>query len=114
MITKKGVEKMNLDNGIKLSAEFNDVNQNLVILMEECAETIKVASKILRFGIDNFSPSEDKLNFEVLEQEIGDVQAMVDILVENNIGISKEGIEEARQKKIRKLIKYYKEAVNIY
>lgn len=107
MITKKEIEKMKTDNDVNLSTEFGDVNQNLVILMEECAEIIKVASKILRFGIDNHSPSEDKLNFEVLEQEIGDVQAMVSILIENNIGVTEEGIEKARQKKINKLIKYY-------
>jgi len=55
------------------------------ILQEECAEVIQAVSKISRFGIDNFKPGKPKTNREHLEEELGDLQAMVDILQELDI-----------------------------
>lgn len=51
----------------------------LVILMEECAEVIKAASKCLRFGYTREQP-EYGVNDKVLAAEIGDVLGIVDAL----------------------------------
>ncbi len=79
------------------------------ILQEECAEVVVAVSKISRFGIDNFKPGKPKTNREHLEEEIGDVLAMIDILLEKNV-ISLEHLEAAKAAKIEKL----KQWSNIY
>lgn len=48
----------------------------LVILMEECAEVIQAASKLIRFGKEN-RPDTGISNSVVLAHEIGDLRAMV-------------------------------------
>lgn len=50
----------------------------LVILMEECAEVIQAASKLVRFGREN-RPEGGALNTEILSAEIGDVLCMVEL-----------------------------------
>ena len=50
------------------------------ILQEECAEVIQAVSKISRFGLDNFKPGKPKTNREHLEEEIGDLMCMIDLL----------------------------------
>jgi NTP pyrophosphatase (non-canonical NTP hydrolase) len=79
------------------------------ILQEECAEVIVAVSKISRFGIDNYKPGKPKTNREHLEEEIGDVLAMIDIMLEKNV-ISLEHLEAAKTAKIEKL----KQWSNIY
>jgi NTP pyrophosphatase (non-canonical NTP hydrolase) len=55
------------------------------ILQEECAEVIQAVSKISRFGLDNLKPGKSKTNREHLEEELGDMMAMVEILQELDI-----------------------------
>ena len=77
----------------------------LDILQEECAEVIQAVSKISRFGLDNLKPGKPKTNREHLEEEIGDLLAMVDILTRNSI-IDPANIEVAAKAKIEKLKKW--------
>lgn len=72
------------------------------ILQEECAEVIQAVSKISRFGIDNFKPGKPKTNREHLEEELGDMMAMIDILLEKGI-VSLDHLEIAKRAKIEKL-----------
>jgi NTP pyrophosphatase (non-canonical NTP hydrolase) len=72
------------------------------IAQEECAEVIQAISKISRFGIDNFKPGKPKTNREHLEEELGDLLAMVDIL-ENMEAINMDHVNLARRAKIEKL-----------
>ena len=55
------------------------------ILSEECAEVIQAISKCHRFGMDNVKPGKPKTNREHLEEELGDLLAMVDILLEMDV-----------------------------
>ena len=75
------------------------------ILQEECAEVIQAVSKISRFGIDNMKPGKPKSNREHLEEEIGDLYAMIEILQEMNV-ISWSNIEIAAEAKKEKLKKW--------
>jgi NTP pyrophosphatase (non-canonical NTP hydrolase) len=75
------------------------------ILQEECAEVIQAVSKISRFGIDNFKPGKPKTNREHLEEELGDMLAMIDIMLEKNV-ISLANLESAKKAKIEKLKKW--------
>lgn len=68
----------------------------LVILMEECAEVIKAASKCHRFGWDREHP-EYGINDKVLAAEIGEVLAIVDALP-----LDRAQIEYFRKRKLAK------------
>lgn len=72
------------------------------ILQEECAEVIQAVSKIRRFGLDNAKPGKPKTNREHLEEELGDLYAMIDILQELDI-VSWTNIEKAAEAKREKL-----------
>ena len=71
-------------------------------LQEECAEVIQAISKISRFGLDNLKPGKPKTNREHLEEEIGDLMAMIDILQQMDI-VSYANIEKASEAKVEKL-----------
>lgn len=77
-------------------------NEVMDILQEECAEVIQAVSKIRRFGIDNHKPGKPKTNREHLEEELGDLYAMIDILQELDI-VSWTNIERAAEAKREKL-----------
>jgi NTP pyrophosphatase (non-canonical NTP hydrolase) len=75
------------------------------ILSEECAEVIQAVSKCHRFGLNNFKPGKPKTNCEHLEEEIGDLLAMVDILVDIGV-VNQVSLEVAKIAKIEKLKKW--------
>jgi NTP pyrophosphatase (non-canonical NTP hydrolase) len=81
--------------------------ETMDILQEECAEVIQAVSKINRFGIDNLKPGKPKTNREHLEEELGDMMAMIDILISNGI-VSSDNLEVAKKAKIEKLKKWSK------
>jgi NTP pyrophosphatase (non-canonical NTP hydrolase) len=80
----------------------NKEKETLDILQEECAEVIQAVSKISRFGLDNLKPGKPKTNREHLEEELGDMMAMVEILQELDI-VSFTNIERAAEAKREKL-----------
>mgnify|MGYP003345456621 FL=1 len=81
---------------------MRDTNKVMAILQEECAEVVQAVSKIYRFGLDN--SWNGVTNKEALVTEIGDVLAMIDILVtETDINISEEEIQKAIFNKKEKL-----------
>jgi NTP pyrophosphatase (non-canonical NTP hydrolase) len=75
------------------------------ILSEECAEVIQAISKCHRFGLNNFKPGKPKTNREHLEEEIGDLLAMVDILLDMSV-VTEEALQQAKVAKIEKLKKW--------
>ena len=83
----------------------SDVKEVMDILQEECAEVIQAVSKISRFGIDNFKPGKAKTNREHLEEELGDMLAMICILEKMGV-IDQNALEIATKAKIQKLKKW--------
>jgi len=82
------------------------------ITQEECAEVTQAISKIFRFGFDSVHPVTNKSNMQSLEEEVGDLLSMIDIMVERCI-VSDDKINEARKAKKEKLkiwSNIYKEA----
>ena len=75
------------------------------ILQEECAEVIQAVSKISRFGLDNYKPGKPKTNREHLEEELGDMITMIDILHNMDI-VSWTNIDRAAEAKREKLKKW--------
>lgn len=91
----------------KSLARFSDIDQNLEILAEECAEVIQIKSKIVRFGMDDVWPARGMSNREALAQELGDVLALVEVLIGNGV-LSLDGLTAAKARKIEKLGKWYR------
>lgn len=63
----------------------NQHNEILAILQEECAEVIQSISKINRFGYASINPRDHKSNQQHLEEEIGDLVCMIQLLIEHKI-----------------------------
>jgi NTP pyrophosphatase (non-canonical NTP hydrolase) len=80
----------------------NEIKEVFCITQEECAEVTQAISKIFRFGFDSVHPVTLKSNQTSLEEEVGDLLAMVDILVEKCI-ISDSNVNAARIAKREKL-----------
>lgn len=78
------------------------IQETLDILQEECAEVIVEVSKCRRFGLTSPHYKTGVLHSEMLENEIGDVLAMVDILLDQGV-ISTEKLAAAKQAKKDKL-----------
>lgn len=81
----------------------NQDHEILSITQEECSEVIQAISKIFRFGID--TEWQGETNREHLEEEIGDLQAMINLLVEHKI-VDIKNVENAAIKKTLKLKKW--------
>lgn len=79
--------------------------ETLDILQEECAEVIQAVSKISRFGMDNLKPGKPKTNREHLEEELGDMLAMIDILCSLGV-VELDNLRVAKLAKIEKLKKW--------
>ena len=72
----------------------------ILIAQEECAEVIQAISKVNRFGIDGVHNG--KSNRDHLEEEIGDLICMFELMIENGI-IMQDCIDKAKERKIAKL-----------
>jgi NTP pyrophosphatase (non-canonical NTP hydrolase) len=75
----------------------------LLITQEECAEVIQAISKVFRFGIDEEFLGET--NREHLEEEIGDLMCMIDLLIDQGI-ISESACMTAKSEKLNKLMQW--------
>jgi NTP pyrophosphatase (non-canonical NTP hydrolase) len=78
------------------------IEEALGILQEECAEVIVEVSKCNRFGMDSNHYKTGLKHSIMLETEIGDVLAMVDILVDQGV-IDVDRLEVAKENKKQKL-----------
>jgi NTP pyrophosphatase (non-canonical NTP hydrolase) len=79
--------------------------ETMDILQEECGEVIVEVSKCRRFGLNSTHYKTGLLHSTMLENEIGDVLAMVDILVEQGI-VSVDNLNKAKESKKEKLTKW--------
>ena len=87
-----------------MESEMNDdLREVMLILQEECAEVTQAISKCFRFGPDQMKPGKDRTNINMLEEEIGDMFAMVELLTDLDVGVTVEGIQQAKMKKFEKL-----------
>jgi NTP pyrophosphatase (non-canonical NTP hydrolase) len=85
--------------------DTNRVFETLGILQEECAEVIQNVSKCRRFGLDNEYLNGAGTQRENLEKEIGDVLAMVDILIDQGV-LTRTALDTAIANKKQKLRKW--------
>lgn len=81
-----------------MGLKMNIQDELLTVTMEECAEVIQSASKIIRFGYTE----ESRFN---LAKEIGDLMCMVDLLKRDGF-ITDDEIEIYKSEKAEKLKKW--------
>ena len=89
-----------------MSNRFNNEAMNLEILAEEAAEIIQAKSKAVRFGIDDYHPKNGVPNREKLEEEIGHLLGIIDVLIDNGT-LDQLHIALAKSEKILKMEKWY-------
>jgi NTP pyrophosphatase (non-canonical NTP hydrolase) len=90
----------------------DDTKEILTILQEECAEVIVEVSKCFRFGPDQMMAGVDVTNMQRLQKELGDLQAMIELLVDNKVGITTQGLKEAKKAKFQKLKQWSNLTIN--
>jgi len=76
----------------------------LVIAQEEAAEVIQEISKVFRFGL-HATHKEGMLHQVKLEEEVGDLLAMIQLMCEHGL-INESELEHHRLNKISKLHKW--------
>lgn len=79
------------------------VKEIMCITQEECAEVVQAISKVFRFGFD--TEWNNETNKEHLEEELGDVLAMISILIEHDI-VDHDTVQQAKRAKLVKLSKW--------
>ena len=85
------------------------IQEALDILQEECGEVIVEVSKCRRFGLDSLHYKTGIKHATMLETEVGDVLALVDILIDQGIldpltlDIAKQAKKEYRKYTIKKV-----------
>ncbi len=78
------------------------IQETLDILQEECAEVIVEVSKCRRFGFDSIHAKTGIKHNTMLEMEIGDMLAMVDILIDQGV-VDPTVLDVAKENKKEKL-----------
>jgi NTP pyrophosphatase (non-canonical NTP hydrolase) len=76
--------------------------QILLITQEECAEVTQAISKIFRFGYDSVYPANStEDNRQKLQSEVGDLLAMIDLMIATGIIDESQTKMACNQKKIK-------------
>ena len=73
------------------------VNEIYAITQEECAEVVQAISKVMRFGLD--STHNGKSNRDHLEEELGDLQCMINLLIEAGVCDMVSVLEASKRKR---------------
>ena len=77
--------------------------QILLICQEECAEVTQAISKVFRFGFDSVWPVDDYMpdNRGKLQNEVGDLLAMIELMMERGIINEAETYQACNRKKTK-------------
>lgn len=81
------------------------IQEAMDILQEECAEAIVEVSKVRRFGFDETHYKSGISHRTHLAMELGDVLAMIDILVEQGV-VERQMLENFATQKKHKLTQW--------
>ncbi len=80
---------------------IGDIDKEIMLIaQEECAEVTQAISKVFRFGFDSVHKGQD--NRTRLEEEIGDLMCMIDLMIDNGI-VSEAAVMTAKNEKMVKL-----------
>jgi NTP pyrophosphatase (non-canonical NTP hydrolase) len=97
-----------------MNVPFNELTpaevERLALLAEECAEVIQVIGKILRHGYESVNPKDrdGPANREMLQNELGDIDAAISLLEEAG-DVHENEITKAAAIKMAKVAQYLHE-----
>jgi NTP pyrophosphatase (non-canonical NTP hydrolase) len=80
----------------------HQTDEIMTILQEECAEVISSISKCKRFGLHDLIPNTKESNMKRLTKELGDVLAMIDLLMNQNL-LTRDELDQYKQEKFDRL-----------
>lgn len=89
-----------------------ELREILIILQEECNEVAKEICKIMRYGPDQIKPGTELTNIQHLETELGDLGAMIELLQDQDVGVTRQGMLDAKAKKFEKLKQWSNLTIN--
>lgn len=89
----------------------HQTDEIMTIMTEECGEVIVAISKCKRFGLHDLIPNTKESNSQRLAKEIGDLFAMVDLLVDQKL-FTMNDIESHKATKFEKLKKWSNLKIN--
>lgn len=72
--------------------------ERIDLLQEECAEVIQICSKIKRFGYDDTKPGQTLTNRARLEEELGHVLNMLEMMYRRK-DVAAEWVEQSKRTK---------------
>jgi len=78
--------------------QYTDIVQNLEHLAEEAGEVVRIKSKCIRFGLNDYHPKNNEINRIALAHEIGHFIYIVFILVKHGTIERKDIITGVKQK----------------
>ena len=78
--------------------------ERLALVAEECGEVLQVIGKVLRHGHESSHPNGGPTNRELLEIELGDLEASIDILVDQDL--NGKHVRRAMQDKLNRVGRY--------
>ena len=85
---------------------MNDKEKEIMLIaQEECAEVIQAISKVFRFGMNDVHPSTMKSNKDSLEEELGDLLCMIEMMQQYGI-VNPTNVLNANVSKRNKLKKW--------
>ena len=77
----------------------------LTVLIEECSEVQKCATKALRFGYLGIEPGQSFNNYERITEEVGDLMGVIDLAID-------KGLIDGAQ--IDRLVRNKREKLSLY
>lgn len=89
----------------------HQTDEIMTIMQEECGEVIVSISKCKRFGLHDLVPNTKESNIQRLAKEIGDLYAMVELLVDQKL-FTMEEINTYKAAKFEKLKKWSNIKIN--
>jgi len=89
----------------------HQTDEIMTIMQEECGEVIVSISKCKRFGLHDLVPNTKESNIQRLAKEIGDLYAMVELLVDQKL-FTMEEINTHKAAKFEKLKKWSNIKIN--
>lgn len=84
----------------------------LALLAEEAGEVVQAIGKILRHGYNSYHPEGGESNRQALQRELGDVQAAINLLIDND-DLKIEPIRKHCVNKLNKVTQYLHHYVNV-
>ena len=94
-------EDAKMVSNTELESPINDIQQLMAITAEECGELTQVCMKIIR-KYDNLKGMENDKYRDLLVEELGDVQCMIELMIEHGV-VTKNEVKDRSIKKREKL-----------